>query len=187
MSSEDNGMYDNDQIPQDMHPLNPYYPVDHVASNWTGPMMFRADSEPASAFTHVDHPTSSPVVVGANDSMPSDCQSSHDFVMDCDDTPSMMFRIDSQPASAFTHVDHQTSSPVVVGMDDSMPTPVPSGCQSSHGFVMNYTPHQYRGGYDSPYYGSSVLGPPLYGGYNIGSPQTEGDMMMRAYLASRRG
>jgi len=136
MSSEDNGMYDNDQTPQDMHPLNPYYPLDHVATDWNGPMMVRTDSQPASAFTHVDHPT---------------------------------------------------SSPVIVGTDNSMPMPVPSGCQSSHSFVMNYTPPRYRGGYDSPYYGSSVLGPPLYGGYNIGSPQTEGDMMMRAYLASRRG
>jgi hypothetical protein len=116
---------------------------DYFPSDPNGPMIFHRNSYLPDAC--VINQTS-PHVVVVNDSMsmqsPSDCQTSHDFVMD-DDTPSMVF------------------------MDDDPPS--------------------MYGGDSSPYYGSSVLGSSFYSGYNIGSPRTEGDMMMRAYLASRRG
>ena len=102
-----------------------------------------------------------------------------------------MFRTDSQPASDFVDVSYRSSSPSVDMADDSTPSHVPS-YHGMYGPAYNSTPSygsMYCGPYgdELPYTGSSVLGPSFYEEYDVGSPRTEGDMMMRAYLASRRG
>jgi hypothetical protein len=142
---------------------DPDFESDYVPSDPYGPMFSHRNSHyPVVCITN----QTSPHVVVTDGSMPtqvpSDCQTSHDFAMD-DESPSVVFR------------------------DESMSTQIPSDCQTSYDFVMDDETLSVYGGDSSPYYGSSVLGPSFYGGYNIGSPRTEGDMMMRAYLASRRG
>ncbi len=151
----------------------PYFASDYVPSDPNGPM-FRTDSQPASDFVDVSYRSSSPSVDMADDSTPSHVPSYRGMYGPADD--------DSTPSHVPSY--HGPA-------DDSTPSHVPS-YHGMYGPAYNSTPSygsMYCGPYgdELPYTGSSVLGPSFYEEYDVGSPRTEGDMMMRAYLASRRG